>query len=495
MSTLAFAVCFACWLLNGVLITFLVDSQTFTFSKAQMGWLLGLPVLTGSIARLPVGLLTDRFGGRVVYTVLMLVSAVPMYLTSHAGGYAGFLWAGLGFGLAGASFAVGVAYVALFFPPHRVGTALGIFGVGNVGAALTNLLGPRLLGWLSDAGRNPDGWRTLPKLYAVALVVMAVLFYFTTQTRLPAPARDAADRQGLTLLRRLAPLGSLRVWRFGLYYATVFGGFVALSQWMVPYYVSVYNMSVSSAGFMAACFSLPSALTRSLGGWLSDRFGARTVMYWVFGGVAMSAALLTVPRMDIESPGEGVLAAAAGTVREVSAERIVVGDRSYALRPRVQLDADRDRDVLVLPTVSAWQEPVVRPGDRVAKRQLLARGTTHIYVQANVHMFSGVLFVAGCAMGIGMAAVYKHIPYYFPNAVGVTGGMVGVLGGLGGFICPILFGYLLRATGLWTSCWLFLTMLTLLCLGWMHWVVRRMLHEQAPQLAQQLERHSAGPRA
>ena len=115
MSTLAFTVCFACWTMNGVLITHLVDEGVYPFDTAQMGWLLAVPILTGALARLPVGLLTDRFGGRAVFTWLMVLSAVPLYLVSTVDGYSGLLWTSLGFGLTGASFAVGIAYVSLWF--------------------------------------------------------------------------------------------------------------------------------------------------------------------------------------------------------------------------------------------------------------------------------------------------------------------------------------------------------------------------------------------
>lgn len=484
LSTLAFAVCFACWLIYGVLITYLTDAQVYSFSRSQIGWLMGLPVLSGSLTRLPVGILTDRYGGRAVFSALMLVSAIPMYLTSYADGYVEFLLAGLGFGLTGASFSVGVAYVSTWFSRDRIGTALGVFGTGNTGAAVTNALGPVLLVRLTRGGENPEGWRHLPRLYAASLVIMAILFFALARARQAAPAAAA-----LTLAGRLAPLRSLRVWRFGLYYFVVFGGFVALSQWMIPYYVNAYSLSVPTAGILAAAFSFPCGATRALGGWMSDRWGARTMMYWVFASIGLGCILLTVPRMDIQSPGEGVMATAPGLVSEVAPDHLVAGGRIYPLRQRpLEAFSRVEPGIMVFPSIQTWQEPVVKLGDTVAKKQLLARGITHITFQANVGIFTGIVLLVGLAMGIGMAAVYKHIPVYFPNAVGVTGGMVAVIGGLGGFFCPIFFGYLLRLTGLWTSCWMFLAVLTLGCLVWMHLVVRRMMKEQVPDLVHRMER-------
>ena len=484
-NTLAFTVCFAVWMMYGVLITYLMDRQLYAFSKTEMGWLIGIPVLSGSLFRLPAGMLSDRYGGRPIFAAVMLVAAVAAYLVSFADSFWAFLLGGLGFGLAGTSFAVGIAYTSVWFPQHQQGTALGIFGIGNAGAAITAMVAPTLLGFLTRGGVELERWRLLPQIYAGALVVTTGLFWLATFPRKPD---EPVER---SLGQRLAPLRSVRVWRFGLYYFLVFGGFVALSQWLIPYYVNVYALTVVTAGLLSSIFSLPSGVIRALGGWLSDRLGARTVMYWVLGGCTAASLLLVVPRMDIRSPGEGVMAARAGTVAEVKEDVIVVDATRYPLR-RMQPGKPEREGAVIWPTSASWQEPLVRPGDTVAKRQLLARGVTHIYFQANIGVFTGLVFVIGILMGIGKAAVYKHIPEYFPRDVGTVGGMVGVIGGLGGFVGPILFGYLLDATGIWTTNWMFLFALSLASLGWMHRVVRRMMAEGAPEVATHIE-HGGAP--
>lgn len=488
MNTLAFTVCFAVWMMNGVLVTFLVDNGVYRWSPSEMGWLIGIPVLTGSVFRLPLGMATDRWGGRPVLGALLLLCAIPTWLVSACNGYWQFAIAGLGFGMVGTAFAVGIAYTSVWFPAHRQGTALGIFGAGNAGAALTSLGAPHILNWLTDHGENVEGWRRLPQVYAVILVATGVLFLLTTRNRLPAGGRK-------TLAKCLAPLKSIRVWRFGLYYFYVFGGFVALAQWLVPYYVNAYAMSVAMAGALAACNSLPSGVIRALGGWMSDLWGARLVMYWVLGLSLICCLLLFVPQMDIHAPGSGIMARAAGEVIEVNSNRIVVdspksGKASYVVRARQEdlvSDVERNSGLLILPRATSWQDPVVEAGQQVKKKELLARGVTHIFFQANVWVFTGLSLILGAVMGIGKAAVYKHIPDYFPNDVGVVGGIVGVIGGLGGFICPVIFGYLLQWTGLWTSCWMFFFVLVVMCLAWMHWVIAKMLKAEIPLLHQRIE--------
>ncbi len=489
LNTLAFTVCFAAWMMNGVLITFLVDNGVHSWGPAEMGWLIGIPVLTGAIFRLPLGIATDKWGGRIVYGALLLAAAVPMYLVSYCTTYWQFFIAGLGFGFTGTSFAIGIAYTSVWFPKHQQGTALGIFGAGNAGAALTSLGAPHVLNWLTDYGENLEGWRNLPKLYAALLVVTSVVFFALTTNRLPPGSAQKSMRE------RLAPLKQMRVWRFGLYYFFVFGGFVALAQWLVPYYVNAYSMSVATAGALAACNSLPSGLIRALGGWLSDRWGARLVMYWVLGASLACCALLIVPQMDIHSPGSGIMAKAAGTVVAVTDTEIVVetpraGKQTYRLKKKegeLVTEEERNSGVIILPRAMSWQEPAVEVGQKVKKKELLARGVTHIFFQANVWVFTVLSLILGAVMGIGKAAVYKHIPDYFPNDVGVVGGIVGVLGGLGGFVCPVVFGYLLRATGLWTSCWMFFLVLIAVCLIWMHLVIQRMMKSEAPELSRRIE--------
>ena len=480
MNTFAFTICFAVWMLNAVLVTFLVDNQVFDWTSIEIGWLIGIPILTGAVMRLPAGILTDKFGGKPVFTILLILCAIPMFLLSYVDTFFWYAMCSLGFGLSGTSFAVGIAFSSVWYPKEKQGTALGVFGAGNAGAAITTLVGPRLLYFLTDGKTNLEGWRVMPQIYAGVLVLTAVLFFLLTENKKSTAAKK-------TLKRQLQPLKNIRVWRFGMYYFLVFGCFVAFAGWLVPYYTNVYNLDLVTAGILASCFSLPSGLIRAFGGWMSDKWGARKVMYWVLGSTVVVSIMLVVPKMDIYADGKGVVSKQAGVVMEITDNYVKIGEREYPIAAKDDLLNNVDNEIHILPIKETWQEAIVEVGDKVSKKQLIIKGSTHIYFQANLWVFAILSIIIGSIWGIGKAAVYKHIPDYFPTEVGVVGGMVGVLGGLGGFICPILFGYLLQETGLWSSSWLLMFFLGIVCLVWMHTTIQKMMNKEAPKFANKFE--------
>jgi len=461
MNTLAFTIAFAAWLSNGVLITFLISNGVLNWSAVQMGTVIGIPVLTGALFRLPMGILTDKFGGRPIFTINLLIAALGMVLMSRAETYTDFIIASLLFGTVGATFAVGIAFTSVWFPKEKQGLALGIFGAGNAGAALTALFAPTILKHLTADG-NMEAWRQLPLMYAIMLATMAVIFFLATENRKP-------DSSNKTLGKMLEPLKHARVWRLGMYYFIVFGLFVAFSQWLVPYFVNVYALPLAMAGFFAAAFSFPSGVIRALGGYLSDKFGGNHVTLWVFLTAITISAMLMIPKMTIESPGKGVLAKLSGKVTKVTENSVEVtnpkaGVRVYKFEPKVGSIDPNTQDFLLLPHKEVVKEPVVKVGDEVKKKQLLVKGTTRIFFQANVWIFGILAVIVGAIWGIGKASVYKLVAEYYPQEVGVVGGIVGVLGGLGGFISPIIFGWLLELTGLWSSAWMYVLAVTLFAL-------------------------------
>ncbi|MAR73459.1 MFS transporter [Halomonas litopenaei] len=392
LSTLAFTLCFAVWTLFSILG--IQIKEDFALSDTQLGLLMATPVLTGSISRLFLGVLTDRFGGRWVFGLLMLVTATCVYLLTFANSYVMLLVGALGIGLAGGSFIVGVAYTSAWFEKERQGTALGIFGAGNVGAAVTNFGAPFLL--------MAMGWKSTALVYATIMAIMGVAFILLAKED---PQNQSRNAVRLPLSEQFAPLADLRVWRFSLYYFFVFGGFVALALWLPHYLIEVYGLSLSAAGIVAALYTIPASLFRILGGWMSDRYGARRVMYWTFLASVICTFLLSYP----------------------PTQYVVDGVRG--------------------PVEFTFAMPLVG--------------------------FILLTMVLGFFMSLGKAAVYKHIPVYYPKSVGLVGGAVGMVGGLGGFFLPLTFGMLNDVIGIWQSCFMLMFVVVAAALMWMHFAIRK----------------------
>jgi NNP family nitrate/nitrite transporter-like MFS transporter len=288
MSTLAFTVCFAVWTIFSIIgVQIKAD---LGLNDTEFGLLVATPILTGSLSRIFLGIWTDQYGGRLVYMLVMLAAALATWLLSTVETYPMFLLAALGVGLAGGSFAVGVAYVSRWYPEERQGTALGIFGVGNVGAALTKLVAPFVM--------VAFGWTAVAQAWALALALMALVFWFTTEDDPVLAARRRRGERPQSAMLQLAPLRRLQVWRFALYYFFVFGAFVALALWLPRYYVGAYGLDIETAGVLGALYSLPASLFRAYGGWLSDRHGARRIMYWTFGVSLACTFVLSYPATD-----------------------------------------------------------------------------------------------------------------------------------------------------------------------------------------------------
>jgi NNP family nitrate/nitrite transporter-like MFS transporter len=286
MSTVGFTVFFAVWVMFAIVGIPL--REELDLSEGEFALLVAIPILTGSVLRVPIGVLTDKVGGRLIYTALLVFTAIPAYLISHADTYQQLLVLAFFLGMAGTSFAVGIAWVSAWYPPERQGFALGTFGAGNVGASITKLLAPTLVALIPAAGLAggviPGGWRFVPFVYAFMLLGTALAVW------LLSPSHDLRPAKGRSVRSQLSPLRYLRVWRFGLYYIVVFGAYVALALWLPKYYVDVYDMDLKAAGFLTALFIFPASLLRPLGGWLSDRLGARAVTYTAF--IAMCGALV-----------------------------------------------------------------------------------------------------------------------------------------------------------------------------------------------------------
>ncbi|MBU2531402.1 MAG: NarK/NasA family nitrate transporter, partial [Alphaproteobacteria bacterium] len=288
ISTLAFTICFAVWTIFSIIGVRI--KQELGLTDTQFGLLVATPILTGSLSRIFLGIWTDQYGGRVVYTATMVLAAIATFILSYATTYEMMLLAALGVGLAGGSFAVGIAYVSRWYPKEKQGTALGIFGAGNVGAAVTKFTAPFVM--------VAYGWTTVAQVWAVALLVMAAVFWFTTKDDPVVQARRAKGEKVRSSMMELEPLRNVQVWRFSLYYFFVFGAFVALALWLPRYLVGVYGLDIKTAGILAAFYSVPASIFRAYGGHLSDKIGARSVMYWTFGVSAIVCFMLSYPNTD-----------------------------------------------------------------------------------------------------------------------------------------------------------------------------------------------------
>lgn len=385
VSTLAFTTCFAVWVMFSIIG--IPIKANLGLNETEFGLLAATPILTGSLFRLPLGMLTDKVGGRIVFFVLMLSTVIPIWLISVATAYWHFLLLGLFIGVAGASFSVGISYVARWFPKKNQGFAMGIFGAGNAGAAVTKFVAPALV--------VAYGWQAVPQVYAVAMLSMAILFWIFTYT-------DTAHHVSshITIRQQLSSLKDPNVWKLCQYYSIVFGGYVALSLWMTKYYITEYGFGMQTAALLAAIFVLPSGVVRAFGGWLSDKFGAHRMTWWVMWVSWICLFLLSYPQTE-----------------------------------------------MIVHTT---------------------HGPMSLHVGLNVYLFTALLFILGISWGMGKASVFKYISDEYPDNIGVISGIVGLMGGLGGFFLPILFGAIVDITGINSGIFMLLYGVTWISLIWMY---------------------------
>ena len=385
VSTLAFTVCFMVWMMFGVIGIPL--KKTLGLSATEFGLLTATPVLTGSLVRVPLGIWTDRFGGRIVMTILMACTVPAIFLMAYATQFWHFIAIGLFVGLAGGSFSVGTPYVARWFPKNRQGFAMGVYGAGNSGAAVNKFIAPAIL--------VAAGWTMVPQVYAAVMLGTVVLFWLFSHSD---PAHLVPSNVKFT--EQLKALKDPKVLKYCQYYSIVFGGYVGLSLWMVQYYVGEYGLDIRVAALLAACFSLPGGVLRAIGGWLSDKYGAHGVTWWVMWVSWICLFVLSYPQTDF-------------TVMTVNGAR-----------------------------------------------------TFHIGL--NVYAFTGLMAILGVAWAFGKASVFKYIANDYPGNIGAISGIVGLAGGLGGFLLPILFGALMDLTGVRSSAFMLLYGVVWVSLIWMY---------------------------
>ena len=393
VSTLAFTVCFMVWMMFGVIG--IPIKKMLNLNSTQFGLLTAMPVLTGSLIRVPLGIWTDRFGGRIVMACLMAITVPAIWMMGYATEYWHFLTIGLFVGLAGGSFSVGTPYVARWFPRSRQGTAMGIYGAGNSGSAVNKFLAPVLL--------VAFGWTMVPHVYAAIMLGTLVLFWTFSYSD---PAHLVPHT--LTVRDQLKALKDPKVVKYCQYYSIVFGGYVALALWMVQYYVGEFGLDIRVAALLAACFSLPGGVLRAFGGILSDKYGAHSVTWWVLWVSWVCLFLLSYPQTDF-------------TITTVT-------------------------------------------------------GLTTFHIGLNVYLFTALMFILGIAFAFGKASVFKYISDDYSQNIGTISGIVGLAGGLGGFVLPILFGALMDLTGIRSSAFMLMYGVVWVSLIWMYLTEVRSRH-------------------
>jgi NNP family nitrate/nitrite transporter-like MFS transporter len=391
VSTLAFTVCFMVWMMFGVIG--IPIKKALGLNATEFGLLTAMPVLTGSLIRVPLGIWTDKYGGRIVMALLMALTVPAIWLMAYATAYWHFLVIGLFVGLAGGSFSVGTPYVARWFPRNRQGFAMGVYGAGNSGAAVNKFIAPALV--------VAFGWAMVPQVYAAIMLGAVVLFWMFSASD-PSHLVPSNTR----FSDQLRMLKNPTVIKYCQYYSIVFGGYVALSLWMVQYYIGEFGLDIRTAALLAACFSLPGGVLRAVGGWLSDKYGAHSVTWWVMWVSWVCLFLLSYPQTDF-------------TITTID-------------------------------------------------------GPKTFHLGLDVYAFTGLMFVLGVAFAFGKASVFKYIADDFPTNIGTVSGVVGLAGGMGGFVLPILFGALMDFTGIRSSAFMLMYGVVWVSLIWMYWTeVRR----------------------
>ena len=398
VSTLAFTVCFMVWMMFGVIG--IPIKKALNLNATEFGLLTATPVLTGSLIRVPLGIWTDKYGGRIVMAILMACTVPAIWLMAYASEYWHFLAIGLFVGLAGGSFSVGTPYVARWFPKKQQGFAMGVYGAGNSGAAVNKFVAPAIV--------VAFGWTMVPQVYAAIMLGTVIVFWLFSHTD---PTHQVPSNTKFS--EQLRALKDPKVLKYCQYYSIVFGGYVALSLWMVQYYVGEYGLDIRAAALLAACFSLPGGVLRAIGGWLSDKYGAHSVTWWVMWVSWICLFLLSYPQTDFS-----------------------------------------------INTVN---------------------GLKTFHIGLNVYAFTLLMAVLGVAWAFGKASVFKYISDDYPGNIGAISGIVGLAGGLGGFVLPIMFGALMDITGVRSSAFMLMYGVVWVSLIWMYWTEVRRTEVMGPR--------------
>lgn len=297
LSTMVFAVSFAVWGLIAALAPRF--SEIYKLSAKEKSLMIAVPVLLGSLGRIPAGMLADRFGGRRVFAALLVLSAIPAVLIGFSTSYTQLLWLGLFLGLGGTTFSVGVGFTSRWFGAEKQGMALGVYGMGNIGQSVAVFGAPVLAIYFGD-------WRPVLYVFAAAALLWGAVFYLFARDA-AANARPKTLAENVSVLKR-SPLA----WVLSLFYFVTFGGFVAFSIYLPLLLRDLFGLTPTDAGARTAGFVLLATLMRPVGGTLADKWGGARVLVAVFIAVAVLGLLMGCPWLPTFTVGALGGAAALG---------------------------------------------------------------------------------------------------------------------------------------------------------------------------------------
>ena len=297
LSTIGFAVTFAVWGMISALAPKFVEMYHLSF--VQKSVLIAIPVLLGSVGRLPMGILADKYGGRIVFGLLLLFCLVPAIGSSLTNSYASLVAWGFVLGLAGTSFSIGVAFTSKWFRAEQQGTALGVYGMGNIGQSIAVFGAPALVAMTGD-------WRIPFWVFGVFSAAAGVIFLVFARNA-PVKSQPKKFHEYFSIFKR-EPLA----WVLSLFYFLTFGGFVALGIYLPTLLKDIFGLLPTDAGARVAGFVILATMMRPVGGWLADRYGGAPVLMLVFSSIAVLSLGLTSSGIFLFTLGALGTAAALG---------------------------------------------------------------------------------------------------------------------------------------------------------------------------------------
>lgn len=296
LQTLSLVTGFMVWVILSSLMPFL--KEDLHIPPGQIAWITAIPVLLGSVLRIPIGYYTNRLGARQLFTFSFLLLLVPVYYISEANSAVDLMIGGFFLGIGGAVFSVGVTSLPKYYPKEKHGFVNGIYGVGNAGTALSTFFAPIMA--------QQIGWSSTVKLYLGLLLLFAALNFFLGDKSEPRVKTSVMEQiKGVYRNEKL--------WFLSLFYFITFGSFVAFTVYLPNFLVSSFGLEKVDAGMRTAGFIALATVVRPLGGWLGDRFNALKVLMFVFGGLSGFGVLLSFsPSLHLYTAGCLAIAICAG---------------------------------------------------------------------------------------------------------------------------------------------------------------------------------------